>query len=378
MLNRRMIKAIDKPFILVLAAILLFGLIILTSASTNLTADPYFYLKRQVGWIFVGLGLIILILRNDFIWFSHHYDKAIYASAIIILVIVLLFGKNIRGHQGWIGVGGITFQVAEFVKILIILSFANFLNARQGMLNSLKDLLPCFVYTGIPILLILKQPDIGTALVFIAITFGMMFIAGANSKILLWIIVGVLTISFLALYLHQHYGMWLPMANYQINRLTVFMNPYNDGAGGRGPGWNTIQSLIATGSGGIWGQGLFGGSQVQLDFLPEHHTDFIFAVLGEELGLAGALSLILLYAVFMMRAIHIADQANDNYSSLVVIGLISMWLFHIFESIGMVIGIMPITGIPLPFFSYGGSSMLTNMIGVGILLNINIKNKIVF
>jgi rod shape determining protein RodA len=157
--------------------------------------------------------------------------------------------------------------------------------------------------------------------------------------------------------------------------LLVFLNPYNDGQGGRGAGWNTIQSLIAIGSGGIFGKGLFQGTQVQLNFLPEHHTDFIYAVIGEELGFAGGALVIILFGILILRAIKIAYHCKEFYGTLIVLGITAMWLFHIFESIGMSIGIMPITGIPLPFLSYGGSSMLANLIAAGLILSVNIRGR---
>jgi rod shape determining protein RodA len=374
MISHRTIKAIDKPFILVLAVLLGFGLLILTSASGAMTTHSFSYVIRQSVSILIGLGLLVFILNLDYT-LSSRYSKIIYLVANLLLILVLIFGNVVKGTQGWLGIAGQSFQVAEFAKILLILSFADFLNKRQGMLNNFREMLPCFVYMGIPILLILKQPDLGTMLVFIAIMVGMMFVAGANPRTLVSIVVGVLLVVVLAVYLNQKFGMWLPMADYQIKRLTVFINPYNDGMGGRGPGWNTIQSLISVGSGGFFGKGLFNGTQAQLNFLPEHHTDFIFAVLGEELGFLGAGFLLILYSIFVLRAINIAYNAKDFYGTLVATGLISMWVFHIFENIGMSVGIMPITGIPLPFLSYGGSFMLANMVGVGILLNINIKGK---
>jgi rod shape determining protein RodA len=155
----------------------------------------------------------------------------------------------------------------------------------------------------------------------------------------------------------------------------VFIDPYQDGKGGRGAGWNTIQSLIAIGAGGLTGTGLFNGTQVQLNFLPEHHTDFIYAVIGEELGFIGASLLLFLYALLLFRALIISSKSRELYGTLIVSGIIAMWLFHIFENIGMCIGLMPVTGIPLPFVSYGGSNMLTNMIAVGLILGVNIRGK---
>jgi rod shape determining protein RodA len=236
---------------------------------------------------------------------------------------------------------------------------------------------PCFAYMGLPFVLIMLQPDLGTALVYIVVTVVMMFVAGANPRVLAKTIAGITAVVALALFLHFQFNMWLPLDDYQINRLTVFVNPYNDGQGGRGAGWNTIQSLVAIGSGGLTGKGLFNGTQVQLNFLPEHHTDFIYAVIGEELGFMGAAFIIVLYAILIIRSVVISFSARELYGSLLVIGISSMWLFHIFENIGMSIGLMPITGIPLPFLSYGGSSLITNMISVGLILSVNVRGKMI-
>jgi rod shape determining protein RodA len=266
-------------------------------------------------------------------------------------------------------------QPAEFTKVLLILAFAEFLNRRKGELDTLSDMLPCFLFMGIPFLLIIFQPDLGTALVYIAITLVMMFAAGANSKVLIQVIIFAVLLIALCLYLHFQFGMWLPLEDYQLKRLTIFLDPYNDGQGGRGMGWNTIQSLVAIGSGGLTGKGLFQGTQVQLNFLPEHHTDFIYAVIGEELGFLGAAFVIICYGILLIRAIIIASNSKELFGSLLVLGITAMWLFHVFESIGMSIGLMPITGIPLPFLSYGGSSMLANLIAVGFILSVNVRGK---
>ncbi|MGI6549928.1 MAG: rod shape-determining protein RodA [Syntrophomonadales bacterium] len=374
-MNRRALKVIDKPFILALTALIVFGLVILTSASGGINSDaPFYYVQKQLVSLGIGVCLVMIMLNVDYSQVNR-YNNLLYVATNILLIVVLVLGTEQRGLQGWISVGGFNFQVAEFAKIMIILCFADFLAKRQGMLHTFREMLPCFIYMGLPILLVMAQPDLGTALVFVAITLGMMFVAGANPRILLGIITGGLALVVLALFLHVQFGMWLPLEDYQIKRLTVFIDPYNDGKGGRGAGWNIIQSLVAVGSGGLLGKGLFQGTQAQLNFLPEHHTDFIFAVVGEEFGFIGAGLLLLLFAVILLRTIFIAYNAKDFFSTLVAIGIISMWLFHIFENIGMSIGLMPITGVPLPFISYGGSFMLANMIAVGLLLDINIKGK---
>ena len=374
-MNRRALKVIDKPFILALAALIVFGFVILTSASGGINSNaPFYYVQKQLVSLGIGIVLVLVMLNVDYSQVNRN-NNLIYVATNILLIVVLVLGTEQRGSQGWLSIGGFNIQVAEFAKIMIIVCFADFLAKRQGMLRTMREMLPCFIYMGLPILLVMAQPDLGTALAFVAITLGMMYVAGANPRILLGIVTGGLALVVLALFLHVQFGMWLPLKDYQIKRFTVFIDPYNDGKGGRGVGWNIIQSLVAVGSGGLFGKGLFHGTQSQLNFLPEHHTDFIFAVVGEEFGFIGAGLLLLLFAVILLRAIFIAYNAKDFFSTLLAIGIISMWLFHIFENIGMSIGLMPITGVPLPFISYGGSFMLANMIAVGLLLDINIKGK---
>jgi rod shape determining protein RodA len=300
--------------------------------------------------------------------------------AILLLFMVLFFGQEMRGTAGWLKIGPLpALQVAEITKIFLILAFANFLSNRSDHLHTLGEIMPCIIFMGIPFAMIMLQPDLGTALVYIAFTVVMLFFAGADPKILGTLItVTVLTIA-LIFFLHFQFDLPLPLKDYQIQRLTVFLDPYNDGLGGRDAGWNTIQSLVAIGSGGFGGRGLFQGTQVQLNFLPEHHTDFIYAVIGEELGFIGAFAVIIMYTVILIRTLMISFRSKDLYGSLVVIGISAMWLFHIFENIGMSLGVMPITGIPLPFISYGGSSMLTNLVAVGLILSVNIRgNRLVF
>ncbi|HZK44143.1 MAG TPA: rod shape-determining protein RodA [Syntrophomonadaceae bacterium] len=368
-------KFIDKPFLIVLAIIIVIGFVVLVSATNAISSDPYFYLKKQLFTIFLGIGISIFIIRYDYAQLSR-YNFIIYGMAIVMLVAVLIFGEEVRGTTGWITIGPLpAFQVAEFTKIMLIIAFADFLSKRRNNLDTLTKLIPCFIFMGIPFLLVMVQPDLGTALVYIAITLVMMFMAGANPKIMITIITSVIALTALILFLHFQYGLPLPLETYQIKRLTMFIDPYADGQGGRGAGWNTIQSLIAVGSGGLFGKGLFNGTQVQLNFLPEHHTDFIYSVIGEELGFIGAAFVIILFGILLLRTVYIALNAKDFYGTLIVLGISAMWLFHVYENIGMSIGIMPITGIPLPFLSYGGSAMLTNIVAAGVILSVNIRGK---
>lgn len=374
-MNDKRIKLIDRYFVGVLVLILAFGLLIMTSASFGITSDPYYYLKKQAFFMVIGIALAVFILYFDYTLLQQ-YSLYIYGAAILMLIIVLVFGTEVRGTTGWISIGGLPpLQPAEFTKILLIIGFADFLSRRKGELNSLGQLLPCFAYMGFPFILIMMQPDLGTALVYLVVTVVMMYMAGANPRLLGGLIIGGVGLIALWLFLHFQYGVWLPLDDYQIKRLVVFIDPYQDGKGGRGAGWNIIQSLIAIGAGGLTGSGLFNGTQVQLNFLPEHHTDFIYAVIGEELGFLGASLLVVLYGLLLFRALIISSKSREMYGTLIVSGIIAMWLFHIFENIGMCIGLMPVTGIPLPFVSYGGSNMLTNMIAVGLILGVNIRGK---
>lgn len=371
-------KFIDRTFVSVLIILIAFGLLILNSA-TIASSDHYRYLTKQTGAFVLGIIAAIIVIRYDYIQLKR-YGWALYGVSIAMLVLVLAFGSEIRGTTGWIQIGPLPpMQPAEFTKVIVIVAFADFLSNRQGSLNTFREMLPCFLYMGIPWLLIMAQKDLGTGLVYIVITLVMMYFAGANPKILFGLFGGAAAVVALALFLHFHYGLWIPLKDYQLARLTVFVNPTNDGSGGKGAGWNTLQSLIAIGSGGATGKGLYHGTQVQQNFLPEHHTDFIYAVIGEELGFLGALFVIVMYAVLLVRSIAISFEAKELFGSLVVVGISAMWLFHIFENIGMSLGVMPVTGIPLPFLSYGGTAMLTNMIAAGLVVGVNLRgNQIVF
>jgi len=374
-LNVKRLKFIDRPFIIALILLIMVGLVTLTSASQGISADPWFHVKKQVGAIVLGIIAAIFLLRYEYSQLSR-FSIVLYCISILMLIMVLILGEEVRGTTGWISIGPLpAVQPAEFTKILLIIAFADFLKRRKGSLETLPQIIPCFLYMGVPFLLIILQPDLGTALVYIAFTIIMMYVAGVNAKLLSTILISALAVIGLALFLHFQFGMWLPLEDYQLKRLAVFLNPYEDGLGGRGIGWHTIQSLVAIGSGGLAGKGLFNGTQVQLNFLPDHHTDFIYAVIGEEMGFLGAAFVIILYAILLLRCFYIAFDAKDLFGSLIVSGIAAMWLFHVFENIGMSLGIMPITGIPLPFLSYGGSAMLTNLIAAGLILSVNVRGK---
>lgn len=374
MIDRKLLKNIDYLFLITVGLIVGMGLLVLSSATANIHSDQWFFVRKQVIWVCLGAAAALGVLSIDYTRLQR-YGNILYLLNLVFLALVLVIGETTKGAQQWISLGFFDFQPSELAKVLVIIAFAAFLTRRQGKLSRFRDLVPCFLFVGAPLALILGQPDLGTSLVFVAIAFGMLFIAGARPSLLLGLLGGGLLAICLALYAHLNFGLPLPLEEFQIKRLIVFINPYLDGQGGRGAGWHVIQSLVAIGSGGLFGKGLYQGSQIQGNFLPEHHTDFIFSVVGEELGFLGASLLLLFYLILIIRSIRIAMKAKDMFGTLLVVGVASMWMFHIVENIGMAIGMMPITGIPLPFFSYGGNSMLVNMISVGLLLNVNLRRQ---
>ncbi|HEY8875102.1 MAG TPA: rod shape-determining protein RodA [Desulfosporosinus sp.] len=382
-MDRRTLRNLDFLFILITILLLMASLLILSTASINvLKSDPMHYVKSQSVWIFVGIGAAAAIAVTDYEkWRTYRWW--IYGFNLTLLLAVILFGDAAKGATRWIPTPfGFNIQPSEFAKIFIILTLADFLADRKGKLNNYKDFIMPFLFVLPPMLLIFKQPDLGTTLVFVAIFIGMMFVAGANPWKFGGLLLGGATIMGVALWLHFSTGLpWflhklqglpLPMQEYQLRRLTIFMNPYGDMSG---DGFHIIQSIWAIGSGGLWGKGYQMGTQGQLNFLPEHHTDFIFSVVGEEFGFVGTITLLFLFLIFLLRSLSIALKARDTYGMLVTTGIVSMFTFHILINVGMTSGIMPVTGIPLPLISAGGSAMLANMAAVGLMLSVNLRSR---
>jgi len=388
----RLLKKLDHTLLAVVAIIILLGLVVIYSATkpsdllpaaeaASRAEDPFAFVKRQVIWVLLGAGAMFMMLYIQYENLAKHM-KFLYGLNLVMLAAVNFVGHSALGAQRWIEIGFFRFQPSEFSKLIIIICFASFLSSRNKKLNRLRDLVPSFAFFGLPVLLILKQPDLGTALVFMAIMFGMLFVAGARP----WLLTGLIAggIGTVSLWIWAHFWLaanrgiqlWIPLKEYQLKRLIVFINPWKDW---HGAGYNVIQSQIAIGQGGFWGRGLFHGSQTHGDFLPIQETDFIFSVVGEELGFIGAVLLLALYFVLIYRCILIAVNAKDNFGALMAAGTVSMLTFHVLVNVGMNSGIMPVAGIPLPMFSYGGSSMITNLAALGLLLNINIRRqKILF
>lgn len=367
-MTKRLLRRTDFVLVAATAGILIMSLIVIGSATHINTPsdDRYWFVARQGIFALMNIGIAAFLMNFDYKMLQGYGNK-LYLFNLVMLVAVMLVGQSALGAQRWISLGPISIQPSEFSKLIMIISLATILEKRVGELNTMHDLLPVAAYVGVPFLLVLKQPDLGTSLVFMAIFFGMVFVCGINLRLLGGIFgAGIAMMPIL----------WHFLKDYQKMRIMVFMDPNVDPLGS---GYHIIQSKIAIGSGMLFGKGLFQGTQSQLNFLPENHTDFIFAVVGEELGFVGAAILLLLYLIVLWRGICIARDASDMFGRLLAVGITSMLAFHVLVNVGMTLGIMPVTGIPLPFMSYGVSSLTTNILSVAILLNIQLrKQKLLF
>ncbi|MDQ7093835.1 rod shape-determining protein RodA [Desulfosporosinus sp. PR] len=382
-MDKRSLKNLDLLFVIFTFLLLAASLLILSTASINVDkADPMHYVKVQAIWILSGIVIAAVLATFDYQkW--RHFRWWIYGLNLVLLLAVVLFGSSAKGATRWIPItSSFSIQPSEFAKIFIIITLADFLADRQGKLDNFKDFILPFLFVLIPMLLIYKQPDLGTTLVFAAIFIGMMFVAGANPWKFGGLLFAGIAVIGVALWLHfatnlpswLHWaqGLPLPMQDYQLKRLAIFVNPAADTSG---DGYHIIQSIWAIGSGGFWGKGYRMGTQGQLNFLPEHHTDFIFSVVGEEFGFIGTVTLLFIFLIFILRSVSIALKARDPYGMLIGTGIISMFTFHVLVNVGMTSGIMPVTGIPLPLISFGGSAMWANMAAIGLLLSVNLRRQ---
>ena len=369
----KLLKNLDYFIPVLTIALILCGMFLIFSATKSGDASllSNTFLKKQLIAALLGvLAVIISLLINYEV--LRDYAEIIYIGDLLLLGIVLVIGQTVKGGQSWISLGRFNFQPAEITKLIVIIMLAHVLAKGKYKVENILGLIMPGLYVFIPFSLILLQNDLGSSLVLLAIFIGMIYVAGANAKFLFGSIFGVIGSVVTWVAAHIYLGVYIPLKDYQLNRLLVLVNPSRDPLGA---GYNVRQSKIAIGSGGFLGKGLFTGSQNQLNFLPEKHTDFIFSVLGEELGFVGAIIILILYFTLLWRALIVARKAKDKFGEYVVIGIISMFSFHIFQNIGMAVGLMPVTGIPLPFLSYGGSSLITNLLAVGLIMNINMRKK---
>ena len=348
------------------------GCLLVWSATINQTeltgGDDTAYLAKQATNVVVGAALAALVAATDHRWLRI-WAPAIYVTSLAGLLLIFApgVGTTINGSQSWLTIGGLTLQPAEFAKLGIVIGMALVLAERaEGRMRTRStgsDLIPALLIAALPAVLILAQPDLGTLIVLVAITFGIIALAGAGKR---WLI-GLIAVGAAAVAGAIAVGL---LADYQLDRFRAFTDPSLDP---KGAGYNTIQSRVAIGNGGLFGQGLFDGSQTQAGFVPEQHTDFVYTVAGEELGLIGAGLIIVLFTIVVWRALRIARHASDLFGRLVAVGVACWFGFQAFQNIGMCLGIMPVTGVPLPFVSYGGTSMFASLMAVGLLINVHLR-----
>jgi rod shape determining protein RodA len=370
--ERRPIRHLDPVLLLVTGLIVFGGFFLLYSATkTTLIGEglaPFTRVQKQLVTAVIGVVLMMLIATFDY-RFLKVYAGFIYGAMLVVLVLVRIPGigstaiGDATAAQRWFAFGGFQITPSEFVKVGLIIMLAAVLSELRNPVPTLNDVLRVCGIAAIPMGLVFLQPDIGTTIVLVAIVVGMLIVAGTRPRHLLALALTAVVLLFLAFQLHV-------IKTYQLDRLTGFLDPSRDT---QTTNYNRQQAEIAVGSGGMLGRGYLSGSQTNLDFVPEQHTDFIFTVAGEEFGFVGASVLLGLYALLLWRAIRIAYLSKDPFGTYLASGVASMFAIQMFVNVGMVIGIMPITGIPLPFVSYGGSQMLANFIAVGILLNVHMR-----
>ncbi|HEY6274682.1 MAG TPA: rod shape-determining protein RodA [Terriglobales bacterium] len=364
---RRMISFRDFDWVLLLFVLVICALGVVEIYSTTYGTKFAGAHIRQIYWIMGGLGLMFLVSLFNYQIFL---EKAhwFYVAALLALLAVAVFGKKYLGARRWIQLpGGQHFQPSEWVKLVLIIALAKYFAEENDQGASLADVVKAGLIALVPMALVLKQPDLGTALTYVPIALMALFLGGIKFRHAAVIVL----VAGIMLPAAWEYGPRLHLVKqYQKTRLTNFLHPEEDP---QKSGYQLEQSKIAVGAGGVFGQGMRNGSQTQGLFLPEPHTDFIFAAWAEEHGFVGALTLLLLYFVVLMRLIHNAQTAPDRAGGFVVMGVVATLLFHILVNAGMVVGYMPVTGIPLPLMSYGGSSLLFMFLALGIVMNIRMR-----
>lgn len=356
---------------MVACAVLLFavGVVIIysTSQSSAPPGDPLYYVKHQLLYGGAAVVAFTVAYSVDYhVWLK--YAWWLYGLGFVLLVVVLVHGHSALGAQRWIQIGSFQLQPSEFAKLIYVLSVGAFLARRSGQIKRFRDLAVPFGLTLVYFLLVFKQPDLGTGIIFLGILLGLLWMADVAPWRLGVLFGGGLALVIAAIWAHLRFHTPLPFVHtYQLQRLLIFLHPQSDP---QGAGWNIIQSRIALGSGGVFGLGLLAGPETQLSFLPEPFTDFVFSSLAEQLGYIGAGAVLVLFLVMLWRGLVAAGEAVDMYGTLVAAGVVAMIGVQVLMNTGMAMGIMPVVGVPLPLISAGGSSLITTAAGLGLLVNI--------
>lgn len=371
--RRRFLTESDPIINIAVLALSIMGIILVYAATRDWFAannqDPEYYLKRQLINVVIGIALAYGATLVDY-RVLRAYTPILWGIGVLGLTAVLIpgLGSVVNGARSWISLpGGFQIQPAELAKLTIIVGMALILAEREAGEKgpSNRQVLYSLIVAAVPILLIVLQPDLGTVLIISAAVLSIIAISGARLR---WVI-GLIVVGISGAYIAVASG---EVSDYQLNRLRSFIDPYADP---QASGYQLRQARITIGSGGLLGKGLFDGPQTNGRFVPEQQTDFIFTVSGEELGFLGSSFILLLYATILMRGFAIAKRTNDLFGRLVTMGVVAWFSFQIFQNIGMTMGLMPMTGVPLPFLSYGGSSMFANMIAIGLLQNVYQRSR---
>jgi rod shape determining protein RodA len=358
MFERRALGEFDWVLMVAMIAATSLGLLMLYS-STWMQGGGLFY--RQLMWLMVALAGFAFVVSVDYRFWAG-LAVPLYAACCVMLVVVLFQARTIAGARSWFELGAFNFQPAELAKLATILMLARYVEEKKGFGLSGMSLVSLGAIVGLPVLLILAQPDLGSCLPFLPLLFVIVVLSGIRWKALMVMgLIGVLLVPV---------GFFFVLKDYQKERVRTFIDPLSDP---QGAGWQVLQSRIAVGSGGLWGKGLFGGSQGQLSFLPESHTDFILSVLSEELGFAGASCALIIYFVLLSRIVSAARTARDRLGAFLCMGVAAVIGSQTLVNIGVILGLMPTTGIPLPLMSYGGSSLVTTCVALGLVLNVRMR-----
>ncbi len=364
-IDRRLLANFDWVILGTAVLLSLIGIMTIFSATRPLGGGehPTYYIK-QIYWLLIGLAAMFAVVSVDYAWLNR-YSYAIYGTGIVLLVAVLVAGKAGLGATRWLSLGPISFQPSDLFKIAFIITLAHWMSRLKGAM-SVRDLIFSFgMFTLVPLLLIIKQPDLGTGIILLTMFTLLTLTKGVEKKVVaVAVVVAVISVPFLGNIF------WDELKDYQKKRIVAFVQPNIDP---EGVSYHINQSKVAIGSGGMTGKGYLKGTQGPFRFLPEKHTDFVFSVFAEEWGFAGSFLLLMIYLVLIMKGINIAMRAKDAFGSLLALGITFMFTLYVFINIGMTVGIMPVVGIPLPFMSYGGTSLVTNFIAAGILISIRAR-----
>ncbi len=356
-------RELDWIMLGAVALITALGLVMVYSSTRNLADDPYYFVKRQATALVLGLGAFLVILRIDYRKFRDFSLLAYLAVIAMLLLVISPLGSNAKGAQAWFALpGGFQFQPSEIAKLLLVIALCGYVNEHRGDIDPWRITM-ILGLALLPIALVQLQPDLGTNMVFAASVLGLLAVAGAKGRYL--VVLGLLAAT--GIFAAVTLGV---LQQYQIDRLTSVINPDTKT---QSAAYNQDQSKKTIGSGGVTGKGLLQGPQTRLGYVPEQHTDFIYTAVGEELGFAGAATLLGLFAVVMWRTWRTARLSRDYYGTLVCAAVFAMFGFQIFENVGMTMGIMPVTGIPLPLMSYGGSSLIATFACIGLVSNVYVR-----